>query len=62
MVLGYKQVFVAQLLSPLRYEGLLKLETHCTRPERLAPRSCYRVNNPGWILAQLSTEAFQKNS
>src|SRR5207249_5464281 len=32
--------------SPPGYAGLLKVQTHCPRPERLAARSMYGVNNP----------------
>jgi len=32
---------------PPGYAGLLKVQIHCPRPERLAARSVYGVNNPG---------------
>src|SRR5437870_7284356 len=58
MVLGYKLVPHSTYASPPGYAGLLKVQTHCPRPERLAARSVYSVNNPG----QLSSRRLKNNT
>ena len=38
--IGYELAFLPRLCAPpLKFAGLLKAQTHCPRPERLAPRS-----------------------